>query len=457
MAHNVFRKGGIPALAHLSSDDASRSCPCSLVVRVDETHKQATIALRFGVPLDGFDADQQISLVYDADNLVPGETRLGPARGDPSQLDRITRRGGKNFRSLRIALRQPCTVICPSSGSLAPRDASDARFQRLAALARATRLSITFDYTWLHPDKSAQFLSLTDSSARTGFPRNAAAVSSRETDWTVFSPGEPAPPDAPPAYEHASSKRHRPAARASSMSPPRTPAAKRPQLEPTAAAAPPSPTEKATTTTATPSPRLPPSSPPAGPFDLQDAVETAVAKLLPEAVQAALPDVLTRMLAVPAPLSPPAPKPNPVSPLHKLILDRLTDHADELAKQVTIETLEHAADLRDVADAELEEQLDDQRLEFTALKEDGIMEMRRLCDANLQELDEHATKLIESVEQETEDAYTTVREKLDELVGEKKMTLVKEVLRLDSELRRRRSPPEEPIRRARSVPLGSGQ
>jgi F0F1-type ATP synthase membrane subunit b/b' len=146
-----------------------------------------------------------------------------------------------------------------------------------------------------------------------------------------------------------------------------------------------------------------------------------------------------------------------MSPFHKLILSHLTDYADELAEQVTTDTLEHATSLRDTADAELQEQLDDHRLEFAVLKEDGLMEMRRLCDAKLQELDERTTELVESVEQETADAYTAAREKLKELVGEQRMTLIKELLRLDSELRQRQgSPTEEPVRRARSVPLESG-
>lgn len=38
---------------------------------------------------------------------------------------------------------------------------------------------------------------------------------------------------------------------------------------------------------------------------------------------------------------------------------------------------------------------------------------------------------MESMEKGFADAYTTIRDKLDELVGEQNMTLVKELLRLE--------------------------
>lgn len=208
MAHDIFRRGGVPALASLPLNDGT-SCLCSLVVRVNEAYRQATITLHFNLSIHGSDTEQRISLVYDADNLVPGEIKLGPAKENPLQLAEITRRNDfKSLRVLHVALKQPCTVLCPrSSGNIAPKDSSDARFQKFVDLAKATRLSITFDYAWLHPDKSAQFLSLTNSSALSGFPRNPAAPSLREVDWTVFSPAELEPAEAPPAYEPAILKR----------------------------------------------------------------------------------------------------------------------------------------------------------------------------------------------------------------------------------------------------------
>jgi hypothetical protein len=207
-------------------------------------------------------------------------------------------------------------------------------------------------------------------------------------------------------------------------------------------------------------------------------MEAAVAKLLPDALQAILPAILARMLAVPTSPPPPSPskdKPpskqapsvpseapppppysNPMAPLHRLLHNHLTTHADALAKQVTLDTHSHATWLRDTADLELQEQLDDQRLEFTVLKEDGLMEMHRVCDANLQALEEHAAEVVETVERETAVAYTSAREKLDAFVGEQRMGIVREMLRVEARRRRKRSPAVESTRRAHSVPLEAG-
>lgn len=241
------------------------------------------------------------------------------------------------------------------------------------------------------------------------------------------------------------------------MSPPQTPIAKRVLLEPGPEIPQPSPTEKATTVTATLSPRLLSSSPPAGPFDLQNAVERVVAKQLPAAVQAALPGILMRLLAIPPSTS--LSGPHPISPLHQLILKHLTDHADELAKQVTIDTLDHATGLRDTVDAELQEQLDDHRLEYTVIKEEGVMEMRRLCDAHLQEMEEkaddleaYAAELVQSVEEDISLAYTAVEEK----IGAQMEKLERTPGLVQREFERGQCF-ATPGRRARSMPLEVGR
>ena len=113
----------------------------------------------------------------------------------------------------------------------------------------------------------------------------------------------------------------------------------------------------------------------------------------------------------------------------------------------------HATELRDKADIELEEQIEDTRVEFTALKEDGLADINRLCDEKVQELDERTKELVASVEEETALAYTLTQQKLGELVGEQKTKLVTEIFRLEAELRRQRKakkPAEEPVRRAGS-------
>lgn len=228
-----------------------------------------------------------------------------------------------------------------------------------------------------------------------------------------------------------------------------------------------SPTEKATTTTAVSTPRLDPSSPSTDPFDpIKDATETALAKLLPQALRQILPEVLpdilpailTRMFTVPPSIRSPdrtSATPNPLSPLHRLIRSQLNHRAEELAQQITLDTHSHALYLREIADVELDERLDDHRNELTALKEDGLMEIHRVYDTKLEQLEERTTELVNAVDQETSERYTTVKEKLDDYVSEQRLALVKATL--DVQRRSRRgSFASKPVRRANSVPLDMG-
>ena len=213
MAHNLVRKGGIPALAYSTSDAASVSS-CSLIIRHSEPHMQATISLQFSVPIHGFDDDQSFTLLYDADNLVPGTNSLGPATVSLPQarLDEISRQGNPKPRALSLTLKKPCPVRCPpSSGSVAPKHGFDSRFRQLVDLARATEVHILFDYNWLHRDYHAQFQRLINRPERlTGFRAgNSHTTLYRQADWTVFSPVEEAVSEAPPSYTNASNKRSR--------------------------------------------------------------------------------------------------------------------------------------------------------------------------------------------------------------------------------------------------------
>lgn len=72
--HSIFRKNGISASACPvdESESESNECLCSLVVKVNHTDGQAAIILRFKLPIQGFDMDQSISLVYNADNWESG-------------------------------------------------------------------------------------------------------------------------------------------------------------------------------------------------------------------------------------------------------------------------------------------------------------------------------------------------------------------------------------------------
>jgi hypothetical protein len=75
---NIARAAGIPALAYIKSVP-SLHLLCSLVLRYSEPDKQATIFLQFSFPLLSSDGQAICTLLYDADNLVPGTIRLEPA------------------------------------------------------------------------------------------------------------------------------------------------------------------------------------------------------------------------------------------------------------------------------------------------------------------------------------------------------------------------------------------
>lgn len=464
MSNFLFRKGGVPALASLSPA-LSSPCLCSLVVEVNEPANQATIQLQFGLHARESRIDERLSLIYDGDILEPGTTIVRDVTISPEHMEQIARRGSKRLRSLHLTLRQPCIVLL---SSVAPifQNRHDPLVEQLATIAKATDIHIVFDSAWLHPSKVAGFRFLERASELTGCPRKSAQAA-QEADWTIFIPGEPAPPELPPPYS-GTSKRHRQSASNS----PCSPRPKRVLLDPDLPIDLGSPTEKATTTTSS-SPRRPPSPLTLDP--LEAAVERAVAKLLPAAIRDVLPEVLPEVIArvVAAPEVSPSPQaapalPNPMSPLHKMVRDHLNSRAAEvakelntraeaLAKEITTDTHGHALYLRETADLELEECLQDHRFEFAVLKEEGLMEMHRACDkkleqveARMQELEQRSHDLVESVEQETSQAYTTVVEKLEEFVGEQRIGLVKAALGIPQ------TGHATQWRRARSLPLGMG-
>lgn len=71
-----------------------------------------------------------------------------------------------------------------------------------------SQLLTVSDGAWLHPDKSALFSTLFNKPELVNpIPRCHLEETEIETDWTVFSPGEPAPSEAPPAYGDMSLKR----------------------------------------------------------------------------------------------------------------------------------------------------------------------------------------------------------------------------------------------------------
>lgn len=161
-----------------------------------------------------------------------------------------------------------------------------------------------------------------------------------------------------------------------------------------------------------------------------------VAEQLPDALNTVLPDMLVRMLRVrtsPLPSQAIPSTLDPMSAIHRLVTDHMTTHADEIAKQVTSETLEHARGLRDEADVDFEERLQDHRLEIAILKEDLILEMQIFGDEKLEQFKENITKLLEEENDEIVEACITARDELNELVRRRKLKLLRKLFRLEFE------------------------
>lgn len=469
MTYNLFPKVGIPVLAYPTSDEASQ-WPCSLVIKYCEARMQATISLQSELSVQDFDNKQTFTLLYNADNLMNGSTSLGPATIPLPQarLAQLARKGNAQMRTLFLTLKTPCAIRCPrSSGSIA----LDPPFPQFVSLAKATKVSILFDYNWLHQSNVERFQRLVSHpETLTGFPvDNIHAKLYRLADWSVFSPIEDAVAEVPPSYTATSVKRPR-------SSTPGCSSPKRVLLDLAL-----SPTEKASTTS-TSSPK-PPSSPTAYAPDLQAAITSAVETLLPAALQNTLPDLLPRLFTIPptSPSSspspsasppppsnpnsssksnpPPDPDASPISSLRTLIAAHLTAHADAHLQRIFTHTLSHATYLRNTADIEFLEILDEQKLDITMLKDDSIAELDRACTEKLEELREQAAEVVEELEDKAELVYVDVCERVEGLVGKEREGLARERRELErgrrelEEDRRRRDIMHDRGRRAASLPL----
>ena len=282
MTHDV-RKSGIPVLAYLECDAAS-PVSLSLILRFNEVRATASILLQSSFFVDGYDDKQVFVLQYDADNLKPGKSALGPATIllPQHRLDEVAREGNPQIRTLSMTLKDVCCVWCQPSLEILkskPGSGHEVVFHRFANLAKATRLHILLDYNWLHRDHHAILHRLiTRPEQLTGFPVwRHYSKQYRRGDWSIFdakdsehvdtdttTEDEKAPP---PAYSEGSKRpRHgEPHIRIGApltanlqlvVTPttPSSPPAKRVLLSPYSVAVHTSPTEKGSI--ATPSPKI---------------------------------------------------------------------------------------------------------------------------------------------------------------------------------------------------------
>ena len=211
----IFRKNGISVLASVEADMSSPAA-CSLMVKHSDAHLQASIVLKFSLLLRGFDSEQTIQLVLDANNLEPRRVKLEPSSTTVPQnlLLPILRNKGRpdSLYLFSITLKEPCIVRYPQSeySTIAPQSDVQEDFAHLVHLAKSTQIYILFDYQWLPSAKSDRLWSIVNHPDRlTGFRvEEKSDAAYKQGDWTVFAP--PGASDVPPpAYGDISRKRPR--------------------------------------------------------------------------------------------------------------------------------------------------------------------------------------------------------------------------------------------------------
>jgi hypothetical protein len=218
MAHDLLRKGGIPALACVASalDDAL-FLKCTFQVKFDQTNARATFTLRHDFYLPEGADTQSFTLIYDADNLVPTTTQCQTlARTLSERESHVVARNPTtppNLRVLSLHLRQPCPITCPSvPSSLVSKASCDAPSQPFVDLAKSTEIEVAFDLKWITPKQVKSFTSIiSQPELFHGFPVNEKNLrGQRLENWTVFRPDEEAAvSDELPSYTDVVHKRPR--------------------------------------------------------------------------------------------------------------------------------------------------------------------------------------------------------------------------------------------------------
>jgi hypothetical protein len=448
------KASGFFALAYPSSDPASPVL-LSFIFKHSEKSAQATLSLvQSSLFLKGFDVAQTFVLQYDADNIVPGSASLGPAAIPLRQdrLDKIVHSNTPQIQTLSFKLKKCCPIWGPQHASTVPKPGSEALFTQLGDLARATELCILFDFKWLHTTTSAVFRRLVQHPEQfSGFPVGRYYETSL---WcmhaSVFNPlrndNATADSDAttedeakPPSYTNASRKRPRYStlvlfARAyhkrltrdkGTTSPASSPPAQgRVPLPPYSEHLATSPNEKGSTVAS--SPKHPPSPTLAALApDIQKAVKEAVygavAELLPS-LEALLPGLLTtRRSPSPSPSpSPSASSKTSTPPLLKLsslgllLSEYVAGGVKRELKTIFETTASHAAYLRDVADTEFVEVLDEYRLDVNMAKDDCVNDLGLVAEEKLEEFKANCEAEMETLGANVELKAMTVYEDFEE-------------------------------------------
>lgn len=397
MAHHIVRKRGIPALVCTESDLEYQTC--SLAIKYSRDYEKATISLRRSFSIDDLDGPETFTILYDANNLVPGTISLQPAKNiSPTLTNQIAQGGNADIRVLSLTTKKHCPIWCPKTR--VDEEHRNVCLQKFLNLTRASKIKILilFDYSWVQEQNHARLKWLIDHPEMlAGFPVYEHCTITHiymPTCWSETSPVAEAVHEPPPPYPQPTKRLRRPSLSASSPSPKR-------KLRILASAG--SPTEEAT-----PSPKAPLSIA-HGP-DFQDAVANAV--------ETVVTGIITSLVPSTSPSSPRShtnsnpnayfdPNTHPLShsfsALRALLSARVASCAEAKLKQIYDSAVEHAADVRSVADMEFAEILEDSKNDVMLAKEDGVLELNAVVNEKLAELKEKVDELFGQLEERWEE------------------------------------------------------
>ena len=180
----------------------------------------------------------------------------------------------------------------------------------------------------------------------------------------------------------------------------------------------------------------PPCAPAALAPNFHEAVHDAVSKLLPSVLETLLPDLLA------APLSPSLsslsassqtsvpPPPLALSTLGTILSERVVLGLERKLGSICDRMLSHASYLRNTADVEFSEEVEDYRLDLIMAKEDCGADLDRVIADKLggfkEECEAEEKQIGDRVEQTVDMAYDRVSEKIDALVNREREVLRRE-------------------------------
>jgi hypothetical protein len=137
-------KRGILALAY-TENDAPVPWQCTLTI-LHESNVHFTLSLAASVKIHGVVDEQHFTLRFHGDNLVPGKSLLRHnAIGFSAELFRsILQNGNPQLQTLLLTLKAPCPLWCPITlGTVA--SSLDTPSREFVNLAKATKIYIVFD------------------------------------------------------------------------------------------------------------------------------------------------------------------------------------------------------------------------------------------------------------------------------------------------------------------------